>query len=633
MIQVRILNVVAAGLSAGFLCGASSPSDPKAAAEFQAKPGDDLGAKIEEVRRTRPAGPVVLWLQGGTYRVTETIRLDRRDSNLTIAARPGERPVLDAGYAVKGFRPAGDGTFVADISGASFVDAKIRGYGGIGVLRDDGFTDDLYRDGVLQTLAREPNAGFFKVTEVVDGSNFVFRSAAVDAAKFADEKDLLALGYWRYLWGDETYPASVRDGAWALDHSNAEYRPVVKDAPFFLLNSRKFLDRDDEWVLDRAARKVYVKGEPKGEYVLAGLRGPLLQADGVNALTVSGLTFRHGRGTGVMVRNCCDFTFADNVVERFGFNGLDCQSATRARIVRNRFRTFGWKAALLGGGDRATLTPSGSEFADNDVSDTGRSRRTYSHGILISGCGVAVVRNRFHDLPSSAMCTPGNDHFIASNIIERVVLESDDQGGLDVFGNPFFRGTRIVHNVWRDIGGTSTGLAGTCGKAGVRFDDMISGMYVYGNRFDNCSEGIFGGVQIHAGRDNTIDNNVFTRCRHALSVTVWSKERWQRSWDANDPIRETVDTCGPAWLKRYGDLRWLRDYPITNRFTRNVVIGAQKLMRGQAEWETVKDGTRVFPADAKVDLDHLEGFDPLPPESELGPRGAGGAVSITREER
>lgn len=49
-----------------------------------------------------------------------------------------------------------------------------------------------------------------------------------------------------------------------------------------------------------------------------------------------------------------------------------------------------------------------------------------------------------------------------------------------------------------------------CGQAAIRFDDAICGNLVYGNRFENCAVGKFGGVQINGGRGNVIRNNLFT---------------------------------------------------------------------------------------------------------------------------
>ena len=117
----------------------------------------------------------------------------------------------------------------------------------------------------------------------------------------------------------------------------------------------------------------------------------------------------------------------------------------------------------------------------------------------------------------------GNDHLVEFNQVDHVVQESDDQGGIDMWGNPSYRGVVIRFNRWQDIGGGEI----PCGQAGIRFDDAISGILVYGNLFERTSNGHFGGVQIHGGQNNIIDNNVFVGCRYGISFSSWGQKRWE----------------------------------------------------------------------------------------------------------
>lgn len=113
------------------------------------------------------------------------------------------------------------------------------------------------------------------------------------------------------------------------------------------------------------------------------------------------------------------------------------------------------------------------------MSDISRLKRTYTPAVHLDGCGQRVAHNLFERMPSSAMRIEGNDHLIELNLIRKVVEESDDQGGIDMFGNPLYRGVVIRWNRWSDIrGGTHNGAAG------VRLDDMISGIVVHGNLFE-----------------------------------------------------------------------------------------------------------------------------------------------------
>jgi len=133
----------------------------------------------------------------------------------------------------------------------------------------------------------------------------------------------------------------------------------------------------------------------------------------------------------------------------------------------------------------------------------------------------------------------GNDITVEYNEISHVVNESDDQGGIDIYYNPSYRGIVIRYNRWSDIkGGTRHGAAG------VRLDDMISGVTIFGNIFERCGALHFGGVQIHGGKDNIVENNLFFNCEAAVSFSSWSEERWIKELESpviKKKIYEEVD--------------------------------------------------------------------------------------------
>lgn len=90
-----------------------------------------------------------------------------------------------------------------------------------------------------------------------------------------------------------------------------------------------------------------------------------------------------------------------------------------------------------------------------------------------------------------------------------------------MFGNPLYRGVVFRWNRWSDIrGGTHNGAAG------IRLDDMISDVVIHGNLFERCGAVIFGGVQIHGGKDNLVDGNLFLDCFAGVSFSRWGDKRW-----------------------------------------------------------------------------------------------------------
>ena len=83
-----------------------------------------------------------------------------------------------------------------------------------------------------------------------------------------------------------------------------------------------------------------------------------------------------------------------------------------------------------------------------------------------------------------------------------------------MFLNPSYRGMCATTT------GTTSAVANNW--PGGSPDDAISGTVVYGV-FYRCSAGLFGAVQIHGGKENVVDNNLFIDCRYAVSFSPWGE--------------------------------------------------------------------------------------------------------------
>ena len=184
--------------------------------------------------------------------------------------------------------------------------------------------------------------------------------------------------------------------------------------------------------------------------------------------------------------------------------------------------------------------------------------------------GTASPTTCFSTRRATRCASEGNDHVIELNEVHHVVTETDDQGGLDMFFNPTYRGNVIRWNYWHDIGNDRP-----CGQAGVRLDDSISGTLVYGNIFQRCSRAQFGGVQIHGGKENIVDNNVFLDCPIAVSFSPWGESRW-KSFLAGDRVvsatTRSVNIHEPPYSTRYPALARLAENPNVNMVWRSVTF-------------------------------------------------------------
>jgi hypothetical protein len=160
----------------------------------------------------------------------------------------------------------------------------------------------------------------------------------------------------------------------------------------------------------------------------------------------------------------------------------------------------------------------------------------------------------------------GNDHLIEYNEFRKNVLESDDQGAVDIYTTPSYRGIVYRHNAFIDIGEEGRVNAG---QGAIRFDDIISGMTVYGNVFLRAGKG-FGGIQINCGKDNVIDNNLFIDCPVAVSGGYGD---WNPSWKIHrsDTVPKEF-ILNDLYRARYPDLAKMYDTPNLNYLWRNALI-------------------------------------------------------------
>ena len=167
------------------------------------------------------------------------------------------------------------------------------------------------------------------------------------------------------------------------------------------------------------------------------------------------------------------------------------------------------------------------------------------------------------DCPSSVVRYEGNDHIIEYNRVYRALLESEDQGAMETFGNPTYRGVVLRYNHFSDLG-PQDGMEGPAGRAAIRLDDAISGMLIYGNIFHRAAQG-FGGININGGRDNVIENNLFAECEKGITGGYNARNDWWQRVNTSPAF-----TVTDLYLQRYPELKRLGTEPGLNFARRNI---------------------------------------------------------------
>lgn len=558
----------------------------------------DLLRRRRQGGRLPPGGAAVV-LRGGRYYRKATFRLEAQDSGTADApvvyrAAEGECPILSGGIPLGGFEPLRDPAVLARLPAESRgkvlrLDLAGRGITGLGELRPRGFGRgafpimELFFDGKPMPPARWPNEGFARVAKVIaaggkPGTQAVFEYEGDRPRRWTAARDAWLFGYWHYLWADGTLPVASIDPASRQITTAQPYtygNGIVAGAPFYAFNLLEEIDMPGEWYVDRAAGVLYFfpPADPaKARVELSMLSVPMVELNEVEHVRLQGLVLELGRADGVVIRGGQQCLLAGCEMRCLGGDAVRIEGGRHHGLFGCDLHTLGRGGARIHGGDRKTLTPSGHFMENCHVYDFSRVDRTYTPALWTDGVGTRVAHNRFHGSPCHAARLEGNDHLVEFNEVFDVVRESDDQGGMEMFGNPTYRGVVFRYNWFHDIGSR---YDWPCGQAGIRLDDAISGIVIYGNVFQRCSNQRFGAVQIHGGKDNLVENNVFLDCQYAVSFSGWGKARWQQFLASPQVIRQTtqeVDISKPPYSTRYPELARLADNPDVNHLRHNLVI-------------------------------------------------------------
>jgi hypothetical protein len=583
---------------------------------------DSLIAGRDAVRKLRPlpAGGIEVIVTGGTKAIAEPVEFTAQDSGSTeapVVYRADTRHIITGGMTVTGFKPVADPTVLArlpaesrgkvwqaDLTALGIKLAKIppvapRGNGKNGP--DAAPQVDLFINDQAMQIARYPNNSFLTTGKILQG--FGEPSPPEERKKpgifsFDDDRvlrwqqapDAWLFGYWCYLWAATSCK---------IDHIDPEHRLISlatdspygyrEKMPYYAFNLLEEIDLPGEWYLDRKTGILYLyppndaSGKPvdltAAKVRLSLFPQPFLILRDSSYIAFSGFDFEEGTGTAARISGGGHIVFADCSIRRFG-NWAMAVSGRNHVIADCDLQTLGGGGIDLAGGGIKDLTPGGNVVENCVISDFSRIDRAYTPAVLVNGVGNKITHNLIYDSPHHAIRVEGMDHLVEYNEIHSVVYESDDQAGLDAWGNPFMRGIVIRHNYWHHIG-SGRDIAG---QNGIRLDDMISSVLMYGNVFYQAACGGFGGIQIHGGKDNIADNNLFFDCRYAFSFSPWEPARWREMLVKPGEFGDRMKQQGYApdsdlFKSKYPDYSRLNEDINRNFIVGNLALGSQSFTR------------------------------------------------------
>ncbi|MHC4557241.1 MAG: right-handed parallel beta-helix repeat-containing protein [Planctomycetota bacterium] len=580
--------------------------------------------EVRALRKRGVIGPIAVSVMPGQYIVHKPLDLSTEDSGSALGpviyrARQKGTAVFYGGKQLEGFEAVTNKTILRRLPAESKdkvrqCNLKALGVEDYGRLEVRGFaqppsppTLELFVDGVPMTLARWPNKGFVGIRKLIKsgsksaGESSVFEYDSDQHELWTDATDGWLFGYFHFLWADATIKIGKIDPSIKTLTTAEPYQyggrgmSTRQGIQYYAFNLLEEIDMPGEWYLERETGMLYLyplSNPGKSTVEIGILPGPMITMDKVSHVRFEGLAFDLARYNGIVARDCSNCSFVGCTVSRMAGNGIMIHGGKENRLIGCDIHTIGRRATEIIGGNRATLTP-GSHLVENcRIYNFGRIDRTYTPAIQLEGVGHRVAHNLMYNGPSSAMRIEGNDHLIEFNEIHSMVQESDDQGAMELFRNPTYRGVIFRHNYFHNIGKTGSETA-VHGQAAIRFDDAISGMLVYGNVFYRCANGNFGAVQMNGGRDNLIDNNIFIDCKQGISGG------WYRGNGVWTSLREGQRPAGfyknELYLSRYPEIAMMLDDPGINKLWRNVFYKCGMVARRTAKIEMFQNG--VFEKD------------------------------------
>ena len=299
------------------------------ATDITLSPGDSL-TKARDAARS---GDRIL-LKGGTYRLNETLVLAARNSGVTWAAAPGEKPVISGGIPVTGWTADVNGRFKATVNVDNFrqlwvngqrakrargaIPAGLKFWGKYG--RKDLVPHDRYWDS-MRSERRGKFDAEVKPDPLPDNANGNLKYAPgtlVNFGKAGYTSTNAKLAGWKNP-GDmefgffDSWTHSIAkveritasDGGTINEMSQPGFflccnKGGVQEqsrVPAYMENALELLDEPGEWYFDRPAKTLYYLPRPGEDMAKAEVIAPKLETlvlvQGAHDVNFQGLTFSH----------------------------------------------------------------------------------------------------------------------------------------------------------------------------------------------------------------------------------------------------------------------------------------------------------------------------------------------------
>jgi len=614
----------------------SPDGNDKASGQANAPLASLEGARQAVRKLPRPlTEPIRVIFAAGTYRVTQAVAFDEKDSGeagrvISYEAAPGAKVVISGGAELTSFQVGPDGRWTLQTAPGT-----------------ERF-EQLWVGDRRATRARTSNPGSRFLRSVESESALPGAAPAQGITEQTIRLDPKELSAFAEVGPAETQDAvatfyhkwdSTRSRVEAADPSAGVLKvrgPAQKANTAFdhhtgvvIENLLSLLDEPGEWFLSRSGRLTY---QPRAGETIAEVRGtyPVAEklltftgkpTDKVRHLVFHGLAFRHAKGLpslALAAPNQAAVRTVDGVVT--------LEHATQVVFTRCELSHVGSYGFSLGRGTREVtiekclITDVGAGGVKvGTLNDEAKPENHASHhrvhnniirdGGLAFPCAVGVwvgsssdnqvTHNEISDFFYSAVSVGWRWGYAPSNA-KRNRIEWNhlhhlgkgllsDMGGVYTLGPS--EGTSVSHNLIHDV------TCFTYGGWGLYTDEGSTGITMEGNVTYDTTDG---GFHQHYGKDNIIRNNVFAFSEEYQVKRSRAEEHLSFTFEKNIIVFDRGQLLGSNWtgttanFLNQGNLYW--DYsarPVT--FTDQKLSLADWQKRGQDLGSAIADPLFVDP--------------------------------------
>ena len=530
-----------------------SPEGSDAQPGTRQKPFLTLEAARDAARKT--GGDKTIYLRGGRYARTQTLKLEPRDSGVIWRAYDREQPVLSGSAALTNF--------------TAYKGSILKAPAVPGV-----YFRQLFFEDRRQILARYPNfdsanpyAGGWAYVEgplppmykdIPGESNRILTFKPEDARSWARPEEGEVFIFARYNWWNNIVPVQSVDAAERKITLSKDCSYAIRPRDrYFVQNHLEDLDAPGEWYLDKQDWTLYFwpPSDLAGKAVYAPILRTLVElAPGTVGVTLQGLTLEGCEGSAIGLNKTTNCLVAGCTVRHVGnyqWNGINVSGGASNGVAGCDLYDLGASGISLSGGDRITLTGCGN-YADNNVIHDMGTYYKQGVGINLNGCGLRASHNLIYRGPRMGIIFGGNHIVVEYNHLHHLNYETEDTGAIYTGGRDWIgsRGSVIRYNYIHDMIGFGHDAKGVWQLPyfswGIYLDDNTGGVDVIGNLVVRCSQS---SLHLHNARDNLVENNVFVEGRlrqiecdgWTAKTALWTNNLPQMIKNYESVIRQ------PAW--------------------------------------------------------------------------------------